>query len=151
MGLNALNHYTIKPVDLEATKDFYVDLLGLEVGYRPPLAFPGYWLYCGGNPTVHLIGPKVEELGGPAREPGPTGLFDHIAFSCTGLKEMRERLDARGVRHEVRVIPRDRQTQIFMHDPDGVAVELNFPSAETPPDAATRKVEEVVQVEKVRA
>ncbi len=131
MGLNALNHYTIRPADLERTRDFYVDVLGLEVGYRPPLAFPGYWLYCGGQPTVHLIGPRAED-GHPApREPGPTGLLDHIAFSCTGLAQMRARLARRGIRHEERVIPRDRQTQVFLYDPDGVAVEPNSPPEET--------------------
>ena len=131
MGLNALNHYTIKPVDLEATKDFYVDVLGLEVGYRPPLAFPGYWLYCGGQPTVHLIGPREGDAGKAPRRAAETGLLDHIAFSCTGLKEMRERLRRHDVKHEERVIPRDRQTQIFLYDPDGVAVELNYPPEET--------------------
>lgn len=131
MGLNALNHYTIRPADLERTKDFYVEVLGLEVGYRPPLAFPGYWLYCGGQPTVHLIGPRAQDEGKPPRRPGGTGLLDHIAFSCTGLAEMRERLRRHEVKYEERVIPRDRQTQIFLYDPDGVAVELNFPPNET--------------------
>jgi len=133
MGLDALNHYTIRPVDLEATKQFYAEVLGLEVGYRPPLAFPGYWLYCGGQPTVHLIGPREEEAGQAPRESGPTGLLDHIAFSCTGLAVMKQRLKERGLRYEERVIPRDRQTQLFLYDPDGVAVELNFPPSETPP------------------
>ena len=131
MGLEALNHYTIKPADLEKTKDFYVNLMGLEVGYRPPLNFPGYWLYCGGQPTVHLIGPREMDAGKPPRQPGETGLLDHIAFSCTGLAEMRERLRRHAIQHEERVIPRDRQTQIFLYDPDGVAVELNYPPNET--------------------
>ncbi|RAI60484.1 VOC family protein [Roseicella frigidaeris] len=131
MPLEGLNHYTIRPVDLERTKDFYVDVLGLEIGYRPPLAFPGYWLYVGDTPTVHLIGPRSEE-GQAAREAGPTGLLDHIAFACTGLAEMKQRLAKRGIAHEERVIPRDRQTQLFIRDPDGVAVELNYPPAETP-------------------
>ncbi len=48
MPLGALQHYTIEPSDLEATKDFYCDVLGLENGDRPPLGFPGYWLYSGG-------------------------------------------------------------------------------------------------------
>ena len=130
MGLNALNHYTIRPANLERTKDFYVDVLGLEIGYRPPLNFPGYWLYCGGQPTVHLIGPRESDPEA-GRSTGPTGLLDHIAFSCTGLQEMRGRLGQRGIEHEERVIPRDRQTQIFLYDPDGVAVELNFPPEET--------------------
>ncbi|NOG73297.1 VOC family protein [Roseicella sp. DB1501] len=132
MPLEGLNHYTIRPVDLERTREFYVDVLGLEVGYRPPLSFPGYWLYVGDNPTVHLIGPRSDDGHPAAREAGPTGLLDHIAFSCTGLAEMKQRLAQRGIAHEVRVIPRDRQTQLFIRDPDGVAVELNYPPAETP-------------------
>jgi catechol 2,3-dioxygenase-like lactoylglutathione lyase family enzyme len=133
MGLHALNHYTIRTADLERTRDFYVTVLGLEVGHRPPLGFPGYWLYCGGQPTVHLVGPRERDAHLP-REAGPTGLLDHIAFTCTGLAEMRERLKRHGVAHEERVVPRDRQTQLFLRDPDGIAVELNFPPEET--DAA---------------
>jgi len=132
MPLEGLNHYTIRPVDLARTRAFYVEVLGLEEGYRPPLGFEGHWLYCGGNPTVHLIGPRPQrEAGWPERVVGPTGLLDHIAFSCTGLPEMRERLVKSGLTYEERVIPRDRQTQLFLHDPDGVAVELNFPPSET--------------------
>ena len=129
MPLNALNHFTIRPVDLERTKEFYSDLLGLPVGYRPPLGFPGYWLYCGDIPTVHLIGPRESDAG--LRASGPTGLLDHIAFSCTGLAEMKAKLAGRGIAFQERVIPRDRQTQLFLHDPDGIAVELNYPPEET--------------------
>ena len=60
MPAMSLNHYTILARDLEATKNFYTDVVGLSVGDRPPLDFPGYWLYCGGVPTVHLIGPRPE-------------------------------------------------------------------------------------------
>ena len=129
MGLNALNHFTIRTADLERTKSFYTEILGLPVGYRPPLGFPGYWLYCGDVPTVHLIGPRESDPG--PRASGPTGLFDHIAFSCTGLAGMRESLARHGIAYETRIIPRDRQTQLFLHDPDGIAVELNFPPEET--------------------
>ncbi|TDH64198.1 glyoxalase [Dankookia rubra] len=135
MPLEGLNHYTIRPVDLERTKQFYADVLGLQVGYRPPLNFPGYWLYVGDNPTVHLIGPRADDAHPKDREAGPTGLLDHIAFTCTGLAEMKARLAQRGIKHEERVIPRDRQTQLFILDPDGVAVELNYPPEETPANA----------------
>ena len=131
MPLNALNHYTLRPVNLEATKEFYVEVLGLPIGYRPPLGFPGYWLYCGDVPTVHLIGPREGEVGLPDRHVQPTGLLDHIAFSCTGLADMKANLASRGLSYQERVIPRDHQTQLFLHDPDGLAVELNFPPAET--------------------
>jgi catechol 2,3-dioxygenase-like lactoylglutathione lyase family enzyme len=126
MGLGALNHFTIRCADLEATREFYATALGLEIGDRPPLGFPGYWLYTGGQPTVHLVGPREHENGAP-RIAGPTGLFDHIAFSATGLAAMKDRLQTQGVAFEERLVPRDGQTQLFLHDPNGVAVELNFP------------------------
>ena len=79
---------------------------------------------------MHLIGPRERDAHLP-REAGPTGLLDHIAFSCTGLAEMKARLKERRIEHEERVVPRDRQTQLFLRDPDGVAVELNYPPNET--------------------
>lgn len=135
MPLHALNHFTICPVDLEATKKFYADILGLEVGYRPPLNFPGYWLYSGGIATVHLIGPRAGE-NVSKRKVAKTGRFDHVAFACTGLKQIRARLKKHDVKFEERVLPRDRQTQLFIIDPDGIAVELNFPAHETAAAAA---------------
>jgi catechol 2,3-dioxygenase-like lactoylglutathione lyase family enzyme len=130
MAVEALNHFTIRTADLEATRAFYAEVLGLEVGDRPPLGFPGYWLYSAGMPTVHLVGPREGDDAKPPRLAGPTGLLDHIAFSATGLAAMRARLNAHGVTFQERLVPRDGQTQIFLHDPNGVAVELNYPPDE---------------------
>ena len=85
MGLHGLNHYTIRPVDLEATKDFYEKILGLELGYRPPLTFPGYWLYCGDNPTVHLIGDRQGEEGLRNARSGPRAWWITSPFPAPGL------------------------------------------------------------------
>ena len=63
MPLGGLQHYTIEPQDLERTKNFYCDVLGLENGDRPPLDFPGYWLYSGGIATVHLMGTRKPREG----------------------------------------------------------------------------------------
>ncbi len=94
MPAMSLNHYTILARDLEATKDFYTDVVGLSVGDRPPLGFPGYWLYCGGIPTVHLIGhrPENEPIPDAPSDPAKTGRLDHIAFACEGLKDMKANL-----------------------------------------------------------
>jgi catechol 2,3-dioxygenase-like lactoylglutathione lyase family enzyme len=134
MPAMSLNHYTILARDLEATKDFYTDVVGLSVGDRPPLAFPGYWLYCGGVPTVHLIGPRAENVAIPdkAGDPAKTGRLDHIAFACEGLKDMKDNLAQHGIKYDERVLPRLNMTQLFYYDPDGIAVECNFPAAETP-------------------
>jgi catechol 2,3-dioxygenase-like lactoylglutathione lyase family enzyme len=133
MPAESLNHYTIRVRDLERTKDFYCDIVGLTVGDRPPLPFPGYWLYCGSVPTVHLIGhreadPVIEDAAGA---PAATGRLDHIAFSCSGLKQMRDSLRQRDIHFEERVLPRLNMTQLFYLDPDGISVECNFEAAET--------------------
>jgi catechol 2,3-dioxygenase-like lactoylglutathione lyase family enzyme len=132
MGLGLLQHYTIEPVDLEATKDFYVDILGLENGDRPPLGFPGYWLYSGGVPTVHLLGQRQPRPGARVRPAGvkmeDTGRLDHIAFEATGFEEMRKRLRDKGLTFRENIVPRTGAAQLFLFDPDGVGVELNFES-----------------------
>ncbi|MBN8897424.1 MAG: VOC family protein [Rhodospirillales bacterium] len=133
MPAMSLNHYTIRVRDLEATKDFYADVVGLTVGDRPPLPFPGYWLYCGGIPTVHLIGHRAEDpvIADEAGKPAETGRLDHIAFACEGLAEMKANLGKRGIKYDERVLPRLNMTQLFYYDPDGIAVECNFPAEET--------------------
>ncbi|HBK09332.1 MAG TPA: glyoxalase [Acetobacteraceae bacterium] len=133
MPAQSLNHYTIRVRDLERTKNFYQDVVGLTVGDRPPLPFPGYWLYCGDIPTVHLIGYRADDpmiVDGPSY-PAPTGRLDHIAFSCNGLKEMRSNLQSREIKFDERVLPRLNMTQLFYLDPDGISVECNFDAAET--------------------
>ena len=133
MPATSLNHYTIRPRDLEATKDFYADIIGLKVGDRPPLAFPGYWLYAGDTPVVHLIGRQEGEK--PIVDNDNPGIratrLDHVAFSAEGLADMRQRLASDGRRFEERVLPRLNMTQLFTLDPDGIDVELNFDSRET--------------------
>jgi len=133
MPAKSLNHYTILARDLEATREFYTDVVGLTVGDRPPLTFPGYWLYCGGVPTVHLIGHRAEDapIHDAASDPAKTGRLDHIAFACEGLQDMKADLQRRGIKYDERVLPRLNMTQLFYYDPDGIAVECNFPAQET--------------------
>ena len=132
MPLGVLQHFTLEPSNLEATKDFYCEVLGLENGDRPPLGFPGYWLYSGGTPTVHLLGPRQPRDGVVVRGEkkfDDTGRFDHIAFAATDIDQVRARLEAKKVKFRENTVPRTGAKQIFLHDPDGVGVELNFPPA----------------------
>ena len=124
MSVLALNHYNLRAsrAMLDALRDWYRDVLGLEVGERPPFRFHGYWLYAGGHPVLHL-----SEASPGEEHPAPgAGTFDHVAFTCSGLSAMRERLDSRGVRYRIADVPLTRQRQIFLADPAGNGVELNF-------------------------
>jgi catechol 2,3-dioxygenase-like lactoylglutathione lyase family enzyme len=52
--MTALDHVLVLADDIERTRDFYCEVVGLAVGERPPLAFPGYWLYAGAGACVHI-------------------------------------------------------------------------------------------------
>ncbi len=110
--------------------------MGFEVGPRPAFKFPGVWLYQGGIAVVHVVGidPNdpaglVEYLGdkGMDAEPG-TGTIDHVAFLCDGMDTMRAHFQAKGVEFRERQVPSLSLTQLFLEDPNGVTLELNFPN-----------------------
>src|SRR6516162_8697602 len=54
MPLTKMEHYLVLTDDMEATKEFYARALGMHVGFRPPLEFPGYWMYVGDTPCIHI-------------------------------------------------------------------------------------------------
>ena len=53
-------------------------------------------------------------------------------FACEGLTDMKANLEQHSIKFDERVLPRLNMTQLFYYDPDGIAVECNFPAAETP-------------------
>ena len=72
MAVQGMEHFTVLAEDLEATRTFYGDILGLEEGYRPPLGFPGAWLYVGGRAVLHVIAGRAL----PADEPEDASRHD---------------------------------------------------------------------------
>ena len=124
MPLSALHHVTVNTDDLEATRDFYRDVLGLRVGFRPDLAFPGYWLYCGDVPVVHLVPGDSAIGGGPSKD---TGAFDHFAFLADDFAGIKANLEKKGIKYRENHIPNPPIDQLFFPDNNNVMVELNFP------------------------
>ena len=143
MPITQLNHFSIRTTDLDATRRFYTEVMGLTEGPRPPFPFPGAWLYSGDhgsyeNATVHVIGVDLNDPEGLKtylgdRDPSTlqgTGTVDHIAFFATGVEEMRERLARAGIEFRERTVPLLGLHQIFVNDPSDVVIELNYPSGE---------------------
>ncbi|MBP7669677.1 VOC family protein [Ferrovibrio sp. MS7] len=142
MAIDKLAHYSIRTTDLEASRVFYTEILGFRVGYRPPFDFPGIWLYMGEDEreygTVHIIGIDPNNPEGLIKYLGDksldslkgTGSVDHIAFNATGLAEMRQKLTSRGMAIRERTVPSLNLHQVFLEDPSGVTIELNYPAAE---------------------
>ncbi|MGU7782087.1 VOC family protein [Burkholderia sp. PU8-34] len=141
MSVTKLAHYSIRTLDLEKSCRFYERVLGFKRGYRPPFDFPGAWLYKGGDEgdygTVHIIGVDPDSPGGLVAYLGDkdvsatgTGTVDHIAFLATGVEAMWDTLRAEGIAWRDRTVPSLGLHQVFIEDPSGVTIELNYPAAE---------------------
>ncbi len=134
MPLSAIDHYFVYASDLESSRHFYETVLGFEVGVRPPFPFKGYWLYLEGRARVHLGEASSSEgqeyyLGKREDFSGEhTGKLDHIAFQATEFPQFRARLDELGVAYRHREVPQFNIQQLFIKDPDGITLELNFPN-----------------------
>jgi catechol 2,3-dioxygenase-like lactoylglutathione lyase family enzyme len=126
LAVTAMNHFTVLTDDLGRTLDFYVGLLGLREGPRPPLAFPGAWLYVGEQAVLHVV----------AGRPLPAerrGVLDHIAFSATELLAVIGRLEGAGLPYDLSRQAGSGVWQLFIFDPNGARVELDFPGNEVGP------------------
>jgi len=137
MPLNHIEHFLIQTADIEATRDWYVRVLGMREGPHPDFKFPVVWLYLGDVDVVHLTtgGKNVSEnrkryLGQQSEEVYGSGAVDHIAFRATGLRAMLEHLQREGVDFKQRQVDDQGLYQLFMLDPNGVKIELNFANAE---------------------
>jgi catechol-2,3-dioxygenase len=124
--IQGFSHYNLRaPRELlDALRDFYCDVVGLTVGERPPFRSFGYWLYAGGEALLHLSECSPDEH----RAVNVSGTFDHAAFACTGLAEFVAHLGKCGVQYEMARVPQTKQVQLFLTDPAGNGVELNFAS-----------------------
>ena len=102
-------------------KDFYCNVVGLTEGSRPPFQRFGFWLYIGDKDVLHLITPKE----GDGRSPQKSS-FDHIAFKTDNYEDVLKKLASLHIPFEEKPIPGMSAHQIFLYDPAGNRVELNF-------------------------
>jgi len=132
MPVTDLNHYLLRANDIEATKDFYVKVLGFQVMPRPEFPFPGYWLGIGGKIQVHVALHGVEQadlyyIGSPRNAATDhAGVIDHIAFVADDPRAMAMHLKKIGVPFRPRYLPESQLYQLFVKDPNGLMIELNF-------------------------
>ena len=128
MAIAGLNHFNIMGSQslIDEVRDFYVDVIGLSEGWRPDFDFDGHWLYAGDAPILHLM---VSEEGAVTDDGGlssTTGHLDHIALTAADLTAVESRLVELGQVYKKKLIPGFNVTQLFLHDPIGLGVELNF-------------------------
>ena len=137
MPLSHIEHMLVQTADIAKTVEWYVRVLGMRAGYTPDFKFPVQWLYLGDNDVVHVTegGAAISEnrkryVGQQSEAVSGTGVIDHVAFRCTGLPGMLAHLLAEGVDFNQRQVDDQGLYQLFMFDPNGIKIELNFANAE---------------------
>jgi catechol 2,3-dioxygenase-like lactoylglutathione lyase family enzyme len=119
MTIRGVDHINIATTRLQETRDFYVEVLGLTEGDRPPFDFPGHWLYAEGFPIVHMqLSPR--DVGASA-----LSALNHAAFQVADFDALVARLEAAKVRYTLVNVPGTAIRQAFFMDPNGVRLELN--------------------------
>ena len=117
-----LDHATIVTADLHAARRFFVEVVGLVDGARPPFGIRGYWLYAAGRPVVHLVDATVPgQIGRAAPR------IDHIAFRIESAAEWQallERLRVAKVDYQLAEVPLAGELQLFVALAPGVVVEF---------------------------
>ena len=126
--IDRLHHVNLVTAQLEEMTDFYLSVLNLETGERPPFRSTGAWLYAGDQPVIHL----VEGAPSPA---GTLPQIDHFALAARGLLEVEAGLRRKGVAYRASAVPGIGWPILNLADPDGNKVEIVFPHE--PPTPST--------------
>jgi catechol 2,3-dioxygenase-like lactoylglutathione lyase family enzyme len=119
LGINHIN-IVVTAAQLPAVVAFYEQIIGLKQGGRAASKRDGAWLYCGDAAIIHLS--VVEQSPYSGRDTH----FNHVALACTGVADFVQCLDSANIAYETDYRSPPEMTQIFLHDPVGIRIELNF-------------------------
>ena len=126
IAVTSFDHVTIICADLDATRKFYVDLLGMAEVQRPAFAFPGFWFQIG-HVQIHATQSSSEsgQAGWADRGTKEIARGHHFAFAVDDVVQALEIVRAHGVpiASELQQRP-DGFKQVYLYDPDGHIVEL---------------------------
>ena len=124
--IEGINHYNLRADEktIEVLKNFYIEIVGLKLGHRPPFKNGGYWLYANQKDVLHLSFSK----NGIVNELNVNSTFDHMAFTCKDENMYIDLLNKKNIKFSIREIPEIGTRQIFFKDPAGNGIELIFPN-----------------------
>lgn len=122
-----LDHITIQTSSLENTKNFYITLLNLHVGYRPNCDVDGYWLYHQDHPIIHLVTSNDDIENNQSHiKRHHTGAIEHLAFKGDDYNALIETAQKNQWVFSEHTIPDLQIRQIFITDPNGIKLEIVF-------------------------
>jgi glyoxylase I family protein len=122
--ISGINHYNLRSEAkmMENLKNFYIEIVGLQLGTRPPFKSNGYWLNAGQKDILHLSETKKND-------DNPVNIkntFDHMAFTAEDKDKYIKILEINEIKFHLRVVPEIGTEQIFFKDPAGNGIELIF-------------------------
>lgn len=131
MQIEAIHHVSLGVTDLERSRKFYREILGLVEITRPPFNFPGAWFSAGAAQQVHLIVHPDSTLRTGKRLDNRDG---HFAVRVASYQQTVEELRSKGYREDadddlqlMRLQPHATAgfPQIYVLDPDRNIIEIN--------------------------
>ena len=124
--VKGIDHFLVVSRDLEKTRAFYCDLLGMEQLPRPDFSFPGLWFEAG-NTQVHVT--LEGEDAGKAGQGKFAGNYpaqgQHLAFEIDDAASAVAHIESLGIEIVAGPYLRpDGPLQFYIYDPDGYLIEL---------------------------
>ena len=123
MEVNTIDHVNVETDNVDRSAKFYREVIGLKEGPRPDFDRPGFWMYAGDKPVVHIIktAQNNKMLTG-----SKDASISHFALQIKNLKNARDHLESLGVKYNILQVPGTEIGQLFLEDPEGVLIELIY-------------------------
>ena len=124
----------IRTAEIEPMVNFFVNVIGLERGFRPPFPFKGAWLYSEGKHLIHLAlvdkndQAQLTYLERNTSSTG-TGIIDHFALIGANYMSLLDRLKDQNVHYIQREVPLTKERQVFVYGPEQIVIEMIFPQS----------------------
>ena len=119
MEIQLLEHVNVQTTELEKLEEWYIRILGMEKGYRPPFDVKGSWLYAAGVPMIHLVDARDSSM-----EKNPR--MEHFCMRACGLESFLSRLKENHIPYKTLRVPELRVLQVYISDPDDNHMHIDF-------------------------
>src|SRR5258708_20000571 len=128
MPLSHIEHDLGLAGEIDGTRDWYRDVVGMDESWHPDFGFPVSWMYLEGVDVVHIgksakhaSGNQKAYLGRLAQDAGAgTGAIDHVAFRAKDLEQTMAHLRRRGIEFNQRRPNGHAFSQLLMYHPHGI-------------------------------
>ena len=115
--IKKLSHACFHSPNLEATRQFYGDLLGMPVQFEflKDGELFGYYFDAGDGSFIEVFKGETEGVGSYGR---------HFCFEVESIDQLIARFEAAGQKHNGKKMGADQSWQVWTTDPNGIPVEF---------------------------